>query len=90
MKSIVTAALAAAFLAAAPAEAKVIPEMQKFLKDEIMKLDKVSEPTVGEEGGTYAGNYKLSLFRLRLRAELGFDIGVAKVTVEPVAEFFWE
>jgi hypothetical protein len=76
-------------LAVADANARPVPEVQRFLQEEITKLAAAGAPPVGGAGGTY-GEYELALFRLRLRAELGFDVGAARVSVEPVAEFFWE
>lgn len=76
-------------LGSLPAGAREIPALQKFMREEIGKLAAV-EPVISDNGHYASGNYTLSLFRLRLKAEFGFDVGAAKVTVEPVAEFFWE
>ena len=79
-------------LSAGVARADPVPEVQRFLQEEIVKLQTVQDPRIGPPGayahGTYG--YNLTSFRLRLRAEFGFDVGVAKVTLQPFAEFFWE
>jgi len=68
-----------------------VPEVQRFLKEEILKLQSVAEPAIdGPRGPVYASGHALSLFRLRIRAEFGFDVGLARVTLQPFAEFFWE
>lgn len=87
-------AVAAVATLSGVAQARTVPEVQRFLKEEIVKLDTVAPPgPVRAEDGTTAGrlgDYTLSLFRLRVNAEFGFDVGVAKVTLVPGAEFFWE
>jgi hypothetical protein len=86
--------LAFAFAAlASTAEGRTVPEVQRFLKEEIVKLDAVAPPgpvRLDGDGRDGLGDYSLSLFRLRVQAEFGFDVGVAKVTLVPGAEFFWE
>lgn len=78
---------------AAAATARPQPEVQRFLQEEITKMVAVQKNEhVGVDGnyGTMAGDYVFSLFRLRIVAEFGFDVGLARVTVVPQAEFFWE
>lgn len=87
-KSLLILSLVAATEQSAMAEP--IPEVQAFLKSEITKLATVQPPLAPADGKSLISGYDLSLFRLRVQAEVGFDAGVARVTLVPVAEFFWE
>jgi len=72
---------------------KTVPEVQKFLVQELNHLQSappMESSTVSPGQVESLSEYQLSLFRLRIKAEFGFDAGVGKITLEPVAEFFWE
>ena len=77
-------------LSANMAEAKTVPEVQKFLIEELIRMETASPLAPESERTDSLNEYQLSLFRLRIKAEFGFDAGIGKITLEPVAEFFWE
>lgn len=72
-----------AFLCSSAGLADAIPEVRTFVEEEITKLvaspihDGLRDPSAPL---TY-DNYSLSLFRLRLKASVGFDAGVARVAL---------
>jgi hypothetical protein len=88
--SVVTAAIVGAVSLAGTASAKTIPEVQKFLLEELTRMEAAPPLTPESERLGSLSDYQLSLFRLRIKAEFGFDVGVGKISLEPVAEFFWE
>jgi hypothetical protein len=78
-------------VSAGAASAQPVPEVQQFLTEELAKLDTVAPPLPGgDKDARPLGDFELALIRLRIKAEFGFDVGVGRVTLEPVAEFFWE
>ena len=99
MKTLIGAALAALYLAAGAetAEAKVIPEVRQFMTTEIGKqahAARLGTPGGSEQRLMFApaaeSSYSLATFALRVRGEIGFDVGgFANIKVVPLAEFFW-
>lgn len=80
---------------AGAAEAKVIPEVRQFMAQEIHKQAViVRQGQLGQDqrrvfAPATEANYSLATFALRLRGEVGFDVGFGTVKVVPTAEFFW-
>ena len=74
----------------AHANAEVIPELQEFAQQEIDKLA-LAQPL--NEGGELAaeGDYELSSFQLRIKADFGFDVADSiTLSVIPIIELIWK
>jgi hypothetical protein len=76
------------------AEAKTIPQVRNFMMQEISRISKAlnEQNALAAEGADATCcpmETELSLFRLRVRASTGFDIEVARLTLEPAIELFF-
>ena len=78
-----------------PAQAKVIPEVRRFMTDEIKKIavglrdpdGNMETPQPGPVGNGFA---ELAVFRLRIKAGFGFDVFFGWLTLEPQIELYWQ
>lgn len=98
MKKIFLVALGmTALVTTGTAEARIIPEVRQFVQEEVSK-QAASEKLRAREGKQsrrafarpLEGSFALSTFALRVRGEVGFDVGgIANIKVVPSVEFFW-
>ena len=95
MKKTWLLALVLTGLSAGSAQARNIPEVRRFMTEEITRIAHAlqeSDGTMGSPIGPHStySNFQLSVFRLRIKAGIGFDVFFGRLTLEPQIELFWQ
>lgn len=72
-----------------PVQADEVPQIKDFLETEISKVASVPSP-LEDDSESLANGYYLKTFKLRIQAEVGFDIEIGNLKVVPGIELAWE
>ena len=95
MKKAILITIALLGVQSMPAHAREIPEVRRFMTDEIKKIavglrdsdGNMESPRPGPVGNGFA---ELAVFRLRIKAGFGFDVFFGRLTLEPQIELYWQ